>query len=102
MGILKVQNFLSLKNIEIAIKPFTVLIGPQATGKSLIAKLVYIFNHIPVIVDEILLDDSHETESTILKAVSDDIEKLFVNIFPAYAWKKNPFLIQFSCQNTQI
>jgi hypothetical protein len=41
-----VKNFLCLKDIDIEIKDFLVLIGPQAAGKSLCAKLLYFFRTI--------------------------------------------------------
>jgi hypothetical protein len=38
---LSVKNFLIIKSVSIAIKPLTVIIGPQASGKSIITKLFY-------------------------------------------------------------
>ncbi len=39
-----VKNFGAIKDIDIEIKPLTIFIGEQATGKSTIAKLLAIFN----------------------------------------------------------
>jgi predicted ATP-dependent endonuclease of OLD family len=41
-----VKNFLCLKDIDIEVKDFLILIGPQAAGKSLCAKLLYFFRTI--------------------------------------------------------
>jgi len=41
---LEISNFGAIKNAKIEIKPFTILIGEQAAGKSSIAKLISIFN----------------------------------------------------------
>ena len=41
-----VKNFLCLENIDIEVKDFLILIGPQAAGKSLCAKLLYFFRTI--------------------------------------------------------
>jgi hypothetical protein len=38
---LTVQNLLIIKNVCIVIKPVTIIIGPQASGKSIITKLLY-------------------------------------------------------------
>ncbi|MEM7657450.1 MAG: AAA family ATPase, partial [Bacteroidota bacterium] len=38
-----VRNFGPIREAEVEIKPLTVLIGEQASGKSTIAKLVYFF-----------------------------------------------------------
>ena len=39
-----VRNFGPINNVEINIKPFNIFIGPQASGKSVLAKLHSIFN----------------------------------------------------------
>ena len=41
-----VKNFLTLKNIDIDLAKFNVFIGEQASGKSLITKLLYFFREI--------------------------------------------------------
>lgn len=40
---LTVHNFLSIKSAEIELRRINVLIGPQASGKSVLAKLLYFF-----------------------------------------------------------
>jgi SpoVK/Ycf46/Vps4 family AAA+-type ATPase len=40
---LTVKNFLTLKDIQIDIPKINIIVGPQAEGKSLIAKLIYFF-----------------------------------------------------------
>lgn len=40
---LKIENFKGISRLELEIKPFTVLIGPQSVGKSVTAKLLYFF-----------------------------------------------------------
>ena len=41
-----VKNFAGLKSVELEIRPITGFIGPQASGKSIIAKLLYFFREI--------------------------------------------------------
>ncbi len=43
---LVIENFLSLRNVEIEFRKFNVLIGGQAAGKSIILKLLYYFNNL--------------------------------------------------------
>lgn len=38
---LKIYNFLGLNDIDLEINEFNILIGPLASGKSVIAKLLY-------------------------------------------------------------
>jgi AAA15 family ATPase/GTPase len=40
---LEIKNFAGLKDVSIDVKPITGLIGPQASGKSVTAKLLYYF-----------------------------------------------------------
>lgn len=44
---LNVKNFLIFNEAQIHIRKFTVFIGPQASGKSVIAKLIYLFYRLP-------------------------------------------------------
>lgn len=40
---IKVKNFKALKNVEIEVNSFLILLGEQASGKSTISKLIYFF-----------------------------------------------------------
>jgi len=40
--ILEIENFLSIKEARIEVKPITVLIGDNATGKSIVSKLLFL------------------------------------------------------------
>ena len=46
METLTIKNFAGLKSVSIDVKPVTGLIGPQASGKSVIAKLLYFFREV--------------------------------------------------------
>ena len=50
-----IKNFRAIDYAEIEIKPFTVIIGEQASGKSTISKLVYFFETNFYIFNKILL-----------------------------------------------
>ncbi|EDP6814195.1 AAA family ATPase [Campylobacter lari] len=41
---LKIKNFAPIKDINIEIKPFTILIGKSGSGKSILMKLIYSFD----------------------------------------------------------
>jgi hypothetical protein len=43
---LRISNFAGLKSVEVEIRPVTGFIGPEASGKSIIAKLLYFFRQI--------------------------------------------------------
>ena len=43
---LKIHNFGPIRDSQIQLNKFMLFIGPQASGKSTIAKLIYYFLHI--------------------------------------------------------
>lgn len=77
-GKLKVKNFGILKDIDITINDFTIIIGSQAQGKSLIAKLVYFFNSL----EEIFI--SFEYKDNITESLENTLKTKFFEIFPDY------------------
>ena len=44
---LTIENYAGIKELDLEVKPFTVLIGPQSVGKSITAKLLYFFKSLP-------------------------------------------------------
>jgi predicted ATP-dependent endonuclease of OLD family len=78
-----VKNFLCLKDIDIEVKDFLILIGPQAAGKSLCAKLLYFFR---TILEEILLYQATSvlsTSSYFDRILSDRLESFFPKSYRA-------------------
>ena len=43
-----IKNFLSLKDVELPLKPLTVIVGPNASGKSNILNALYLLNQMMV------------------------------------------------------
>lgn len=62
-----IKNFGAIKDAEIEIKNFIVLIGEQASGKSTIAKLIYFFKSI----GDGLFNQFYKSENDYLDMVSD-------------------------------
>jgi ABC-type cobalamin/Fe3+-siderophores transport system ATPase subunit len=96
MRLLSVANFSCISKAEIVIDRFTVIIGPQASGKSLLVKLCYFVN-----------DITAETQNAIVK--SENLEKLsqriktkFLQWFPVAAWGDGKFKIQYVAGNYSI
>jgi len=88
---LKVKNFLALKDAYFDVKKINIIIGPQANGKSILAKLIYFFREV---VSELLLQsiNSNDTKKEFLK----QIENLFGTYFPNYTWKDKSFDIAYT------
>ena len=77
-----VDNFKQITHAEIEIKDFLLLIGPQASGKSTIAKLIYFFKSAQqYYVDLFRLDEDELTVENVLANFSFHIIKKFQEYF---------------------
>jgi ABC-type cobalamin/Fe3+-siderophores transport system ATPase subunit len=86
-----VRNFLCLKDIDIEVKDFLVLIGPQAAGKSLCTKLLYFFR---TIFEEITLYHMKGALSK-LPSFGMILSGKFESFFPKPYWAEQDFYIAY-------
>ncbi|MGK7895352.1 MAG: AAA family ATPase, partial [Xenococcus sp. (in: cyanobacteria)] len=93
---LKVSNFLTLEDIELEIKPINIVIGEQAQGKSVLAKLIYFFKSFWMYYRDSILIDKSEDEFKL------QLEKSFTEIFPKYTWEEDNFTIQYKINKYAI
>jgi len=94
--LLSVKNFVVVKKAEIEIKKINIIIGPQANGKSLIAKLVYFFKTVSThFLDGIRSDD---TKRELDKRILSDFEERF----PRYSWEGTSFSIRYVIEDIII
>jgi len=89
--LLRINNFTCLRKVEIEVNDLTVIIGEQASGKSVTSK-VYFF------LREIL---SNEVAGSIinltgLNPLQSSLRKEFSILFPDYSWKTQEFEISLS------
>lgn len=87
---IKINNFLGIVEAEVCLDGLTVLIGPQATGKSIIARLFYFFNEYFSGFDDLSLLRNEHKKTYDARKKSD-----FYKIFPQYSWRKNQFEIEY-------
>lgn len=91
-----IENFGGLKKMEFELKNINILIGPQASGKSISVKLIYFFkNFLPEILKSIENNESKR------ELDSRQIDK-FNNYFPKESWPKGNFKIHYSIDNSWI
>lgn len=83
------KNFASLSDIDILVNDVTVIIGEQASGKSLTSKLYFFL--MDTVSD--LVTDSIRDEAG-LKSVQSALKREFTKLFPEYSWKHCAFEIQ--------
>ncbi|WP_419778872.1 AAA family ATPase [Maridesulfovibrio sp.] len=89
---LLIENFYNIKHAELDFKKFNILIGPQAAGKSLIAKVLYFFEEslLTQNLEETFESDTHLTQKKILD--------LFNNIFETHTLS-NDFGLTFTTRD---
>ncbi|WP_080747251.1 AAA family ATPase [Comamonas thiooxydans] len=93
---LTVEKFSCLDYTNIEISRFNVLIGPQASGKSVLSKLIYFFYTIKDLqIEQLQLENNIESFSTALK------EK-FILWFPITAWGESKFKITYECHKFKV
>ena len=85
-----IDSFLIFKHIEIDVNRYTVFIGPQASGKSIVAKLLYIFYHFPETAYSTIINDESKRE------LKRNMTNLFSQIFSEQIWKDSEFTISFT------
>ena len=91
-----VKNFAGIKELEIEIKRVNILIGPQASGKSVCAKLLLYFKSF---VWEILLIVENEQTK---RNLDSNYSKKFEEYFPPDSWGKQDFFIKYEISNVFI
>lgn len=89
MPLLTVQKFSCIDYAALDLRPMTVLIGKQASGKSVLAKLFYFFSSIP----NGLFGHIEEGETP--KLFKKSLAKQFSEWFPPAAWGSKEFSIHY-------
>jgi len=84
-----IKNFLIIRNADFEIKRINVIIGPQANGKSVIAKLTYYFKSI----SEIFLESIRTNDSK--RELDNKLLSRFEERFPRYTWEGTAFSIKY-------
>lgn len=93
---IKIENFGGLKDVDLEFKSINILIGPQASGKSVAIKLLYFFkNFISELFSSI---DKGENKRQLDKR---QIEK-FLLYFPKESWPRGSFNIEYCINNSTV
>ena len=93
---LTVKNFLNIKDIEFNLSKINIIIGQQASGKSVIAKLVYFFK-------DFFIKYRSSIQNKQKKAEFDrSIITTFKIIFPEYSCKNQEFQILYEFDSYSI
>ena len=93
---LSIKNFSCIKDASIDFGRLTVLIGPQASGKSVICKLGYFF------VDILSDQNKFIFRNLNMDSFKDHIKTKFCEWFPPSAWGDGKFQIEFVAGDFKI
>jgi hypothetical protein len=91
-----IHQFAGLKDISLETGPITVIIGPQATGKSVTAKLIFFFREIG---SQLL---AATTAGEGLEDFKTECKKKFFRYFPCDSWGKENFSITYKTNGQQL
>ncbi|WP_370678607.1 AAA family ATPase [Comamonas sp. GB3 AK4-5] len=91
-----VENFSCIKNTEVDISRVNILIGPQASGKSVLSKLIYFFYCIKDLHSEQISSERN------IEQFSTAIKEKFIAWFPIIAWGDEKFKISFESNKFKI
>ena len=83
-----IENFSIIKKMELDVGKFVLLIGPQASGKSLVAKIDYFMNEC---ISTLFVKSLAKAAS--LAEFEKDIQREFSALFPSYLWLDSKFSI---------
>ena len=88
---ISIKNFSIIKDIEFQINEFNLIIGEQASGKSLIAKTIYFFKEL--IPQELIQSITNNQNFDLYQS---KIKEVFKSLFPDYFWENQKFEIKFN------
>lgn len=91
-----VENFSCIKRADVELAGLNVLIGPQASGKSVISKLIFFCLDVHSQVAEGI------AQERTFDAFTDDIKQKFGELFPLSAWGKEKFKIVFKAEAFEV
>ncbi len=91
-----VSNFSCIETANFELGPITILIGPQASGKSIICKLSYFF------IDILQQQARFISDGTSFDSYKKFIKDKFHEWFPLSAWGEGLFIIEFKAGNCEI
>jgi len=94
---LVIKNFAGLKRVSLEISPVTGLIGPQASGKSVTAKLLYFFREIASRLPQAVINEGLDAAKYKAKCC-----QRFNRYFPIENDGSSDFEITYSSKNEQV
>ncbi len=93
---LTVKNFAGIEELEIEVKRINIVIGPQASGKSVCAKLIFYFkNFVWKILETVEIEQTNPQ-------LDSSYSQTFQEYFPSDSWGDHNFYIKYEISNVFI
>ncbi|WP_395685025.1 AAA family ATPase [Caenimonas koreensis] len=86
---LHVENFSCIESADFELGAINILIGPQASGKSVLSKLLFFF------IDIFTSQYTSVTDDKSFDAFTEEVRSRFAEWFPVSAWGSKKFKIEF-------
>lgn len=86
---LTIQNFAGTRFLELEVRPITVLIGPQASGKSICAKLLFYFRDFHQYIADFIFSGKN------IKLLAEGYCQVFEDYFPIHTWGNSAFEVNY-------
>lgn len=97
-----VKNFGPLKDIDLEIKDYMIFLGPQASGKSTLAKLIYFFREIELLSIAFFLKNfDNLTNQNVINSYNQFFNQRFYQLFGDYTTLEY-MVINFQFGNNEI
>ncbi len=93
---LRIENFAGINLLEFELNKINILLGPQALGKSITAKLLFYFKSFIGEIEKAIQDKKTKRE------IDRDLINRFIAFFPKDTWPLNSFLIIYTAGNTSM
>lgn len=93
---IRIRDFLVIKRADIEVKRINIMIGHQARGKSVIAKLLYFFKRLSSEFIEGIRSKKSKSE------LDSDILMEFEKRFPRYSWEGTSFSIIYQSGSIEV
>ena len=90
---IEIRNFAGIKEVSLEVKQINILIGPQASGKSIIAKLLFYFKNFIFEVISAAKDLKYKRD------LDKDYKLKFKEYFPSASWGNQSFVIKYYIDN---
>ncbi len=91
-----VRDFISISQAQIEIKDFNIIIGPQASGKSILMKLIYYFKQIPHEVFKYFQNNKSGQD------LDEHLKNKFISYFPLGSLGSGNFVLEYHNGNFYV